>query len=506
MASPSPKLAHPCMGGAGKRRTAVDRLARELLRAALVAPLVMVLSVLGGVVIVWRTVPVSAGPLLAALAAGCLAAFGVGAARVRMAAMAVERAQATQIRRVVEAAAATDKLIAWSAEELLRGGTVSLPESSPLFDEAGSADEAVAELAELQVQAVTALIRVHDESQSAVLLSMLHQFARREHALVARALEKLDFLQAGTEDPAQLEVLFVLDHLVTRLRRWVESKAVVAGESLRSAREPVSVMQVLRGANQEIMHYARVTVAAGTVGTTLGLPRHVGPDLTHLLAELIENATQFSDPATKVQVRAQRVARGLAIEVEDRVAIPMRADDRVQWNRLLADPAQVDVSALVRGGRIGLLTAAGIAQLHGIHVELAENPTGGTTALVVVPDRLLVSFGSPVASAAHPAPPVAPPAQAAPAKGGHLAQRMPAVHRPAPTPAAGTADTAPPLPQRVPAQAEAPAPDGLGPAASRPRYDLAEAFRGAIGTDRAQDGSPLAWPEVSGTVPPTGRP
>lgn len=500
-----------------KRRAAVDRLVLEMLRAALVAPLAIMLCVLGGVVIVWQTLLVSAGPLLAALAAGFLSAVAVGAVQVRAAAMAVERTHTAQLRQVVEATAAVDKLVAWSAEELLRGGKVSLPESPPLFDEAGLADEAVAELAELQVQAIAALIRVHDESQSAVLLSMLHQFAKREHALVARALERLDLLQAGTEDPDQLEVLFVLDHLVTRLRRWVESKAVVAGESLRSAREPVSVMQVLRGANQEIMHYARVTVAAGTVGTSLGLPRHVGPDVTHLLAELIENATQFSDPATKVQVRAQRVARGLAIEVEDRVAIPMRPDDRVQWNRLLDDPDQVDVSALVRAGRIGLLTAARIAQRHGISVQLAENPTGGTTALVVVPDRLLVSLRSPVSSVAHPArsvahpapppgPPAAPPTQAVPVTDGGPAQHAPVPQRSAPTPVAGSAVTAPPLPQRVvSAQAQAPAPARPRPAAPRPRYDLADAFRGAIGTDR-QDGSPLAGPEASGAVPPTGRP
>ncbi|MCW8379834.1 ATP-binding protein [Streptomyces justiciae] len=491
----------------------MDRFVLEMLRAAVVAPLVTMLCVLGGAVIAWQTLSVSTGPLLAALAAGFLAAVGVGAVRVRTAAISVERTHAAQFRRVVEAAAAVDKLVAWSAEELLRGGEVSLPESPPLFDGADLADEAVAELAELQVQAVAALIRVHDESQSAVLLSMLHHFAKREHVLVGRALEKLDLLQAGTEDPDQLEVLFVLDHLVTRLRRWVESKAVVAGESLRDAREPVSVMQVLRGANQEIMHYARVTVAAGTVGTSLGLPRHVGPDLTHLLAELIENATQFSDHATKVQVRAQQVTTGLAIEIEDRVAIPMRPEARVQWNRLLADPDQVDVSALVRAGRIGLLTAATIAQRHGISVQLAENPTGGTTALVVVPKRLLVSLRPPVDSAVHPAPPArpsaAPPVQAAPMTDGGPAQHTHVPQQSAPSPAPQSAGAPPPLPRReVPDQAatQAPTPARPGPATTRPRYALADQFRGAISTDRAQASSPLARPRASGTVPPTGRP
>ncbi|MGW7543147.1 sensor histidine kinase [Streptomyces sp. NPDC054770] len=474
----------------------MDRFLLAEIRAAVVAPLVIVMSALGGAVVVWRTVSISTGLLLTALAAGLLTAAGVGAVRARAAATAVERAHAAQLQRVVEAATAVDKLVAWSTEELCRGGKVALPESLPPFEEAGTADEAVALLAELQVQAVAGLMRVHDESQSAVLLSMLHQFAKREHALVARALEKLDLLQEGTEDPDQLEVLFTLDHLVTRLRRWVESKAVVAGESLRSAREPVSVLQVLRGANQEILHYARVTVAASTVGAEVGLPRHVGPDLTHLLAELIENATQFSDPATKVHVRAQQVARGLAIEIEDRVAIPMRSDDREQWNRLLAEPDQVDVSALVNAGRLGLLTASRIARRHRISVQLTENPTGGTTALVVVPDRLLVSLAPHFASAPQPTPP----SRVQPA----LAARRPG---PGPHSTAGQAASAPPLPRRVVTeQTEVPQTARLRTASARPRYGLAGAFKDGVDAVRSQSRPLSAGPDPTGTVPPTAQP
>ncbi|MFJ3673975.1 ATP-binding protein [Streptomyces sp. NPDC090106] len=491
-----------------KRRTPGDGFVAEQIRAAVLTPLVIVLAVLVGAVIAWLTFPVSAGALLAALATGLCAAFTVGALRARSTARAVRRAYAGEVQRMVEAATAVDKLVAWSAEELLRGGTVSLPEPAPAPEEAGFADEAVGQLAELQIQAVAALIRVHDESQPAVLLSMLHQFARREHALVARALEKLDRLQESTEDPDQLELLFALDHLVTRLRRWVESKAVVAGESLRSAREPVSVMQVLRGANQEILHYARVTVAAGTVGVEVGLPRHVGPDLTHLLAELIENATHFSDSTAKVQVRAQRVATGLAIEIEDRVAIPMRPGDRVRWNRLLAGPDQMDVGALVSAGRIGLLTAARIAQRHGISVQLAENPTGGTTALVVVPARLLVSLTPLTTHVSRPAPPTLPDQTSAASAirvGGAPSGTVP--QQPAQASAPDGAVAGPPLPRRqVPAHDEVPYPAQPRAAAARPRYGLADAFRGAIATDRSPRTASRPGPQAPGSVTPARQP
>ncbi|MGW1634895.1 ATP-binding protein, partial [Streptomyces anthocyanicus] len=114
---------------------------------------------------------------------------------------------------------------------------------------------------------------------------------------------------------------------------------------------------------------------------------------THLLAELIENACECSDPETRVMVRAQRVPHGLAIEVEDR-AIPMHLQTRAQMNHLLKAPDEVDVSGQVRAGQLGLLVAAKIAQSHGLSVLLQENATGGTTALVVIPARLLVAIPS----------------------------------------------------------------------------------------------------------------
>lgn len=479
-----------------RRRPPMDRYVLEQIQSAVVAPLLIVLCLLGAAVVAWRTAQVSTGQLLASVACGLVVAAAVGVLRARTAAMAVESAQAAQMRRVSEAAAAVEKAVVWTAEELCRGTRPAVPESLLPLEEAGLADEAVALLGEVQVQAVASLIRVQEESQSTVLLSMLHQFSKREHALVDRALEKLDHLQELTEDADQLDTLFKLDHLVTRMRRWVESKAVIAGESLRSAREPVSVMQVLRGANQEILHYARVTVAAGTVGAELGLPRHVGPDLTHLLAELAENATQFSDPATKVQMRAHRVAKGLAIEIEDRVAIPMRPQDRERWNRLLADPRQVDVSAEVSAGRLGLLTTARIAHRHGISVELSENPTGGTTALVVVPNRLLVMLTAPADAAAR----LAAPAPAAASAHSGMAPPAPRHDRTAPPPVAGPVAGAPPLPQRVVSdQPDVPAPSRPRPPATAPRFDLAGAFQSGIKAARAQDGT-------AGTVPPTTHP
>ncbi len=134
------------------------------------------------------------------------------------------------------------------------------------------------------MRAVASLIRVHDESQSVVLLEVLRRLAMREHALVGKALEALSQLEMLTDDPELLAKIFEIDHLVTRMRRQVESTAVLGGQSLRSVRRPVPVKSVLRGAVSEVVQYPRVAVAAGSVGAEVGLPGHVGPDLTHLLA------------------------------------------------------------------------------------------------------------------------------------------------------------------------------------------------------------------------------
>ncbi|MFE9913244.1 ATP-binding protein [Streptomyces clavifer] len=391
----------PAVTGHRRRRSPrADAFTMHCVRRAVVLPLLLLAGLLGVAFAVWSTAAVALGWLLAGLVCG-LAAVALAAARgVRTAADAVQTAAGERrtavLTAVTGAAAAIEKSVAWSADELCRGTRPPLP-AMQMPQPASATAEIDKALSALQVQAVAALIRVHDESQSVVLLDVLRRLATREHALVGKALEALTQLEMLTDDPELLAKIFEIDHLVTRMRRQVESTAVLGGQSLRSVRQPVPVTTTLRGAISEVVQYPRVVVAAGSVGGELGLPGHVGPDLTHLLAELIENSCECSDPATKVMVRAQRVPNGLAVEVEDR-AMPMHPQARAQMNHLLKAPDEVDVSGQVRDGQLGLLVAAKIAQSHGLSVLLQENVTGGTTALVVIPARLLVAI-SPVGDA-----------------------------------------------------------------------------------------------------------
>ncbi|WP_258317475.1 ATP-binding protein [Streptomyces sp. SM18] len=387
-----------------RRSSRTDASTVHCVRRAVMLPLLLLAGLLGAAFAVWSTAAVAVGWLLVGLVCGLTWVVLVTARSVRTATeslqTAAEERRAVVLTAITGAASAVEKSVQWSADELCRGARPPLPDMQ-MPQPASATAEVDATFSALQVQAIASLIRVHDESQSVVLLEVLRRLAVREHALVTKALVALSQLEMLTDDPELLSKIFEIDHLVTRMRRQVESTAVLGGQSLRSVRRPVSVTTTLRGAVSEVVQYPRVVVATGSVGGELGLPGHVGPDLTHLLAELIENACECSDPATKVTVRAQRVPNGLAVEVED-WAIPMHPQTRAQMNHLLKAPDEVDVSGQVRDGQLGLLVAAKIAQSHGLSVLLQEAVTGGTTALVVIPAGLLVTLPPSVTRALTP--------------------------------------------------------------------------------------------------------
>ncbi|TQJ02931.1 histidine kinase/DNA gyrase B/HSP90-like ATPase [Amycolatopsis cihanbeyliensis] len=210
--------------------------------------------------------------------------------------------------------------------------------------------------------------------------------SRRSQRLVERQLGVIDRLEAEEQDPDQLASLFELDHLATRLRRNGESLLVLSGAGLaKSVTRSVPSADVIGAAVSEIEQYARVEV--GTVPEVAVQGRTIH-DLVHLLAELLDNATYFSEPETKVSVRAVVTRRkALAVQITDR-GVGMSEDQISEANERLADPPDLDVSVT---RRMGLYVVARLAQRHGIEVRLRENEDieGGVIARIVVPAELL---------------------------------------------------------------------------------------------------------------------
>ncbi|WP_433476963.1 sensor histidine kinase [Spirillospora sp. CA-142024] len=227
--------------------------------------------------------------------------------------------------------------------------------------------------------------------------------ARRMQTLSHRALQKLDELENRVEDPDLLKGLFRVDHLSTRLRRQAESLAVIGGTaSRRQWSRPVAVYEVLRSAVAEVEDFNRVKIMPPVEGTVDG---GAVANLIHLFAELVENATKYSPPHTKVVLRVEAVTAGLAVEIEDRgLGIPRETQRRL--NDLLADPERFDADELVRDGRIGLLVVSALARRHKITVRLQTNMFAGTQAVIVIPKELVDPVGT--AGGARPAAPPEP--------------------------------------------------------------------------------------------------
>ncbi|WP_073951388.1 sensor histidine kinase [Streptomyces kebangsaanensis] len=370
--------------------------------------------------------------------------------------------------------------------------------------------------------------------------------ARQSQNLVNLQLSKLDALEREHTDPTVLKGLYELDSTASQLRRYEENLVIISGEQpRRSWAEPVALIDILRSAVGEVAEYQRVEVHTDE---EVSLAPPAVADVIHLLAELIDNATVYSAAPAPVTVRAAMVAKGLAVEIEDR-GLGMSEEEYAAFNAHLAVAPKFDVVALADDLRLGMFVIGKLAARHGVAVTLRSSPYGGTTAIVLIPHDIVVreasgaevpgttaagadadAAGATVAAAVAAVPRARTVPHVAPARTGTAAART-AVPERAATPeraavaAAGSSrgDGLAPLPRRVPQTSlaaelrEEPAPaDGETPAddgdftAERAASSLAGFQRG---TFRARDeDEPVpddqedAPPEPEALLPPQAHP
>ncbi|GAB3513338.1 sensor histidine kinase [Phytohabitans suffuscus] len=213
--------------------------------------------------------------------------------------------------------------------------------------------------------------------------AMFVNLARRSQVLVERQLELLDELEREEGDPDQLASLFKLDHLAARMRRNDESLLVLAGtESSRRWNEPVALSAVAMAAAAEIEQYPRVRHEAVDNLYVIG---HAVADVVHLLAELLENATNFSAPFTQVKMTTRSSSgRTATVEIVDE-GLGMSDTALEEANVLLAEPPAADVAA---SERMGLFVVSHLAARHSIRVRLVAAERG-IIATVWLPPSLL---------------------------------------------------------------------------------------------------------------------
>lgn len=232
-------------------------------------------------------------------------------------------------------------------------------------------------------------------SERAELLSGISgvyvSLARRSQVLLHRQLDLLAGMQRRQHDPAELQDLYRVDYLATRMRRHSESLLILSGIAPgRGWRDPIPLADVLRAAVAEIESATRVqiwavpqvSVAGGSVA-----------DVIHLLAELVENAAAFSPPSTKVQLRAAQLRDGVLVEVEDS-GFGMNEEAMAEANRKI----QSGTVDLLDAKQIGLFVVNRLRERQGLRVELRPSPNGGVTAAVLIPESL-TRDGVPAATA-----------------------------------------------------------------------------------------------------------
>ncbi|SNT61855.1 Signal transduction histidine kinase [Asanoa hainanensis] len=326
--------------------------------------------------------------------------------------VAVARAVARPLTRLTESADGVAKV---AEAELTKVADGELDSSVPVRLEAVDvrARDEVGDLARAfeRVQATAARLVERQVAGRRNVAQMFGHVGRRTQNLVGRQLALIDRLERQEADPGRLQHLYRLDHISSRLRRSASSLVVLSGSAGADSHvAPLPLTDVIRLALGEIEEYLRVDIK---VPTEISIAPSMIGDLVLVLAELMENATTFSPPHTRVTVTGVVSDPGIRLLVVDH-GLGMTPERMAEENARLARRERLD---LVPTEVLGLFVVGRLARRHGMRVTLTPTPGGGVTAELEVHERDLVTKTEPppvsavararVGSAPDPAPPAA---------------------------------------------------------------------------------------------------
>lgn len=288
----------------------------------------------------------------------------------------VARSIVRPLRRLTEAAADVREQLPLLVEQVAvpgEGPNIELPRI-----QVDSQDE-IGRLAAAfnDVNATTIQVAQQQAALRGSIAEMFVNVARRDQVLLNRQLAFVDSLERSEEDPTVLANLFHLDHLATRMRRNAESLLVLAGiDSGRRLRESMPLSDVIRTASSEIEQYDRVELDLNVDPLMLGfnaLPA------AHMLAELLENASVFSEPDTPVEVATGMEGQFVTVTVRDH-GIGMTDTELDAVNEKLAFTSPADS---LGAQRLGLFVVARLANRLGAKVTMRHVPGGNGTQTTV---------------------------------------------------------------------------------------------------------------------------
>ncbi|WP_328887708.1 ATP-binding protein [Streptomyces sp. NBC_00316] len=370
-------------------------------------------------------------------------AWGAGAAAVLLSvavAIAVHSRAALRLLRARHAAEAerfsaeTSRMVSSSAAEAQRFTAetarikaAASAETAKVAEQAAAetariAEQAAAESARLgaeterlgaEIERLTARAARSDTLRSAAVAACANA-AGRMQALATSMLADLREMEHRHSAEDVLGDLLHLDHRTAQAGRLADSIAVLTGaRSGRRWAKPIRMESILRGAMGRINGYQRIRLHSAS---DVAIAGHAAEGVMHALAELLDNAANFSPPTAEVHVYVEEVPAGVVLTVEDSGLVMSEVQLR-RAERAVSATDQ-DLTAL-SGTRLGLAVVGRLARKHGLTVSFRPSARGGTGALMMLPQELITRI--PV-TAPEPAPvlaaaPAPEPAAAAPETG-----------------------------------------------------------------------------------------
>lgn len=308
--------------------------------------------------------------------------------------VAVSRGVIAPLRRLTALSQRVGLGLPETVEQVAAGAAIPDSEfaAAANADLVGRSDE-LGDLARaIRASTETAVLVATEQAQTrAGVAKTIVDVARREQSLVEQQLALLDRLEDAEVDPEQLSNLFGLDHLATRMRRNAENLLLFASGELPGSPTdaPTSLVDVVRGAAAEIEEYVRVDV---NVGLAVMVAGYAATPVSHLLAELVENATLYSAPTTRVQITARRTGDGVTVRVRDH-GIGLDERELAAARLKLAETPLLEAA---ESRRLGLYVVGLLAARLGIGVDLAAAEDGaGTIVDIALPGALFIDAATP---------------------------------------------------------------------------------------------------------------
>ncbi|MEU2861891.1 ATP-binding protein [Streptomyces mirabilis] len=267
-----------------------------------------------------------------------------------------------------------------------------------------------AELAEENTRLTERMRRAGSDRAAAI--SATANAAGRMQALSTGMLADLRAMEEKHSDEEVLADLLHLDHRTAQAGRLADSVAVLAGaRSGRRWARPIVMESILRGAMGRIGGYQRVRVHSASDAAVAG---HAAEGVMHALAELLDNAANFSPPTAEVHVYVEEVPAGVIVSVEDSGLVMGDVQLRRAERAVSADAENTADLGGLTGTRLGLAVVGRLARKHGLKVSFRPSARGGTGVLVLIPQDILSLPSAPVPAAPAATEPQAKPAAATP--------------------------------------------------------------------------------------------